>query len=128
MGLIKPFVAIGVLLIFYMSWLPNPDIGNLPLFPGWLGSWINTYGNLRTAVPFLFLGIFSEIYLKSKPENNWTMRLVTFLILFLVVIIAETGQLIIPKRHFDLADIGWGVFGSATGMGICSLYLVLLRS
>lgn len=115
-------LLIGTAIVFYLSWLPKPDIGRLPYFPGWLGKWIDANGNLRTAVPFVFLGGMMEIgfYKKIKAPK----RLLFILsVLFLIVSAAEIGQLFIPGRHFDWIDIAWGTAGSIAGIMIAALFL-----
>lgn len=118
-------VFVGVLLVLLLSWLPSPDIGDVLPFPTGLKKWINDNMNLRTAVPFIFLGIFAAIIISSLPQRMiacfWAL-----LLLLAVVILAETGQLLLPKRHFDWGDIGYGLLGSITGMlvGFFSFQLI----
>lgn len=105
----------GAGLVFYFSWLPDPDIGRQPYFPGWLGEWTNKYGNLRTAVPFVFLGALSEFGLVKDPYQ-WKKRFSILALLFVLVFVAEIGQLFLTDRHFDYQDILWGVAGSLAGL------------
>ncbi len=107
------FVFIG--LILYLSWLPSPDIGDVLPFPTWLRQWTNKNMNLRTAVPFLFLGLIAELFLTGKKAGN-AGRLWALVLLVSIVSIAEIGQLWLPKRHFDWGDIGYGIAGSLLGM------------
>ena len=101
--------------VFYFSWLPNPEIGSKSYFPKAIGHWINYYGNLRTAVPFALLGGLGEFFIK---KNGTRPRLVLLGLLLLIVTVAELGQLVLPKRHFDWADIGWGAVGSVVGIAV----------
>jgi len=105
----------GAGLVFYFSWLPDPDIGNQSYFPAWLSQWTNKYGNLRTAVPFVFLGAASEFGLVQYP-NQWKKRSGILAFLFGLVLVAEIGQLFLTHRHFDYQDILWGIAGSIAGM------------
>ncbi|GAB3180937.1 VanZ family protein [Telluribacter humicola] len=114
-------IVLGVLFIFYFSWLPDPNIGNLPFFPAWLGKWTNSNANLRTAVPFLFIGIIGEMYIKRNSTDTRQSRILALFSLTLIVLIAELGQIFIPKRHFDIADVAWGVAGSIVGMSLCAI-------
>lgn len=115
--LIIIFIVLGSCLVFYFSWLPNPNIGIKPYFPKWLGEWTNKNGNLRTAVPFVFLGILLEFGFVDLKEV-WKKRFIILIILVGIVIVAELGQLFLPKRHFDIEDILWGISGSI--LGICT--------
>jgi len=115
-------LIIGTAVIFYLSWLPKPDIGRLPFFPGWLGKWIDANGNLRTAVPFVFLGALMEVWFYKRIKVPQRPLLIIS-ILFVIVSAAEVGQLFIPKRHFDWIDIAWGTTGSITGILIAALML-----
>lgn len=108
-------IGLGTLLILYLSWVPNPDIGLLPVFPAWLGKWTNANGNLRTGVPFVALAGLGEMFYVSTP-NAKSKRMILFGVLAGIVLVAELGQLFLPKRHFDWADIGWGLVGTTLGM------------
>lgn len=109
--------SLGIFLVFYFSWLPNPDIGLKSYFPIWLGKWTNRNPNLRTAVPFVFLGLFGELLLIHNEKSLFKRSLI-FICLIAIVTLAELGQLLLPMRHFDIRDIGWGAFGSAFGIGL----------
>lgn len=111
-------VAGGVVttfLVFYFSWLPNPDVGDVLPARGWISQWVNANGNSRTAVPFIFLGGLGELSLinqKNKPRRRaWLMLYVIG-----VVTVAEVGQLWLPRRNFDLWDIVYGGLGAIVGM------------
>jgi hypothetical protein len=120
-------VFILVTIVFYFSWLPSPEIGFLGIFPAWLGRWTNANANanLRTAVPFLFFGTIAEIWY-FNTSSPFKRRVIMLLVSSLIVIVAEVGQLFLPKRTFDLRDIAWGITGTATGIitgfGLCYLY------
>jgi hypothetical protein len=109
------FILAGILLVFYFSWLPSPDISIQPYLPKWLGSWTNQNDNLRTAVPFVFLGLTGELILFNN-RSIWYRRTLVLFSLVLIVTLAELGQLFLPKRHFDLWDIFWGMAGALGGM------------
>ena len=108
-------ITLIISLVFYFSWIPNPNIGLKPYFPHWLGAWTNKNGNLRTAVPFIFLGALLELGFVNI-EENWKKRINILILLTVIVFIAELGQLFLPQRHFDIADILWGIFGSMIGL------------
>ena len=108
-------ILLGTCSVFYFSWLPNPDIGKESYFPKWLGEWTNKNGNLRTAIPFVFLGLLLE-YEFVKLSGHWKMRVILLILLLEMVVIAEVGQLFLSRRHFDPVDIVWGFLGSITGL------------
>jgi glycopeptide antibiotics resistance protein len=118
---VKPFrnnvISIAATLLavltLLLSWLPNPNIGSLPIFPKGIGKWINHYGNLRTAVPFFLIAFLLEFSLEENSNyRKWILPGSLFL-----VTLAEAGQLVLPRRHFDVWDIFWGMAGAFVGMG-----------
>ena len=110
-------VALGIALVFYLSWVPNPDMALVWFVPGWIAHWTDarSNGDIRTAVPFVFLGLITGVWLfrSQKPAVWW---FVTLLGLTGIAVIAEVGQLALPHRHFSWADIRWGGIGSLLGL------------
>lgn len=123
-GLLALILVGGITAIFYFSWLPKPNLERYGILPRWLSHWTdnNDNMNVRTAVPFFILGVLCGGYLimAKKAWNNW---LGVWLLLVVVVSIAEAGQLLLPFRHFDWGDIVWGAAGAFAGL----LPLGLLR-
>jgi glycopeptide antibiotics resistance protein len=119
-------ILLVILSVLYFSWVPNPDIGSMSIFPEWLGSWTNTNGNLRTAVPFFVLGLILELCLISKKKIQQP-RWFVIMSLSMLVTFAEVGQLFLPKRHFDIMDIFWGIAGSISGIVMAISGKVLFR-
>lgn len=109
------FLASGAIVVFYLSWLPDPNCKPQPYISSSLIAWVNEYGRLRTAIPFIFLAVIPELLFH---KNEWAARHRLRLILLAVVVVAEAGQLFLPGRNFDWADIAWGGVGSAAGMGL----------
>ncbi|MCK8494956.1 hypothetical protein M0L20_24005 [Spirosoma sp. RP8] len=92
--------------------------------PGWLTRWTDTPGNedSRTAVPFVFLGLFAGFL--ARDHHRFLYRLViSWFILVGVVTIAEAGQLVLPHRVFRWADIAWGAAGALLGLLIASVFI-----
>jgi glycopeptide antibiotics resistance protein len=116
-------MLIGVAVVFYFSWIPEPRLSLSEYMPAWLSQWTDkdTNMNLRTAIPFIFLGVLVAFWL-LKTNQVWYKWIAGWLLLVAVVIIAEAGQLLLPLRHFDWGDIGWGTLGAAAGLLV---YLVL---
>lgn len=108
---------IGVALVFYLSWLPQPKLGLNWFIPKWLATWADAHKNetVRTGVPFILLGIVISIYLLLL-KSNWFSWLASWLVLSIVVLLAEIGQLYLPHRSFDWWDVCWGSAGAMFGL------------
>lgn len=115
-------------LVLYLSWIPDPSL-HLPHFlPASLRDWTNEQPNenIRTAVPFLLMGICFSLLELGRPFGLHRY-LFALLLFFLLVSLAELGQFFIPHRSPDPMDVAWGVAGSLLGM-IIPLPLRLLMS
>ncbi len=110
----KAFIALGVILVCYYSWLTSPNLRDTGLFPGRLGEWVDNHYNSRTAIPFVLLGFGLRVFFKDKRFLNSLIVISSFSLL--LVIVVETGQLWLPDRHLDFADIAWGLLGSVLGV------------
>lgn len=112
------FVISGIVIILYLSWLPQPRLGLVWFMPDWLANWTDANENdtLRTGVPFVVLGIVIGSWL-LKSGYSWYWWLASWGFLLVIVLTAEIGQLILPNRHFDWWDIVWGSTGAVVGMG-----------
>lgn len=101
-------ILLLIVLVFYFSWKPTPDIETSWYMPGWLADWSNEYGRLRTGVPFVFMGL-----ILSFLGKNYKMYILGMLLL---VTVAELGQLWLSDRHFDWMDIVYGGLGGMMGL------------
>ncbi|MCA0365862.1 MAG: hypothetical protein LCH67_17615 [Bacteroidetes bacterium] len=110
---VTSWVLIGVLMGFtlYCSWVPLPQMEKMGIFPGWLSAWADAPQNqdLRTAVPFLFMGFL--ISLRFKKIRLW----LGITLAGASLLLAEAGQLFLVKRHFSWLDIGYGLAGLLIG-------------
>lgn len=120
-------LLVGIGLVFYLSWVPDPHLRKIGFIPNWLSSWTDKRANenLRTGVPFVFLGLMTGLLSKKQllSLRHW---IVSWLFLIGVVILAEAGQLFLPHRYFSWGDIIWGTIGSLIGL-VGASFLVLLR-
>lgn len=120
-------ITLGVGLILYLSWEPNPALRSVWFIPNWVAKWTDTqaHESSRTGVPFVLLGLFMGIspLLSNKSFMHW---LIALLILLVVLVAAEVGQLFIPTRHFEWYDIGWGALGSLLGLLMAALARFIL--
>lgn len=106
-------------LVFYLSWLPRPQLADQVPMPGLLSAWVDSaaYENLRTAVPFLLLGMLAGGGLRWR-QHRCQVWIYHWLLMVVIAIVAEGGQLLIPARTCDPADIGWASVGAALGLGM----------
>lgn len=102
-----------VLLILYFSWVPSPNLSDIKSLPGFFLIWIDKFYNFRTAIPFFFLSLFCYPLWKDRTFG-FAIRL-NFMLTFIVVFIAEFGQIFLQQRHFDFKDILWGLLGGYSG-------------
>ena len=120
--------TIGVLLIFYLSWTSNPRLSITGILPVWVTDWTDTEQNetIRTGIPFLLLGLGTGIYLQIKKSSTryWV---IAFMMLVLIVSLAELGQLFLPLRNCDLYDVFWGALGAGAGLLLIYPFKYLLR-
>jgi len=123
---------VGAGLVLYLSWRTHPRMEDVWFIPDWVSAWADERRNdtLRTAVPFVALGWLAGGWL-SVQGRPWRQWLWAWAALVGLVIVAEIGQVFMPERSFDLADIGWGAAGALLGLGtvaaIRRLYLALGR-
>lgn len=97
-----------------LDWIPLP-----------LGNAADRFPRLRTGLPFIPLGFIvgAWIYHRAGNRRHW---LSGWGILIGVVVVAELGQILLPKRVFDWRDIAWGAIGAFLGLVIskpvCNLW------
>lgn len=107
-------LVIGILSVLFFSWIESPRLSLSGTLPNWIAIWAdqNENENIRTAVPFIFLSVLIGIRLiiLKKTELNWWF--INFVLLVLLIFIAEIGQLFLPLRRFDWEDIGWAIVPS----------------
>jgi len=119
--------AIIGLLVIYLSWIPNPAMATIHWMPRWLGEWADAYPRFRTAVPFFGLGGLVGVFFISTERMSFRNGVITWSALTGLVVACELGQLMIPRRVFDLNDILWGSVGGAAGLGIVAIETVRRR-
>ncbi|MGR3812141.1 VanZ family protein [Jiulongibacter sp. NS-SX5] len=108
------------------SWLPSPQLKETGLFPGELGEWVDENYNMRTAVPFVFLGVGLRALNSRLPFMKALLKVL--LIAIVLVTLVELGQLFLPARHFDIRDILWAGAGAILGALIHELFCWLKTS
>ncbi|MFV5690304.1 hypothetical protein ACM55M_16960 [Flavobacterium sp. ZT3R25] len=106
--------------VFYFSWLSNPSLESETYLPKWLLNWSNDYYNLRTAIPFVFVGFLLEAYTEHMSSNRINHNknsnfMQNIGIATIIVCIAEGGQFLVQKRNPDLMDVFFGILGSFIG-------------
>ena len=120
--LLVSLVVTGAALVLLLSWLPQPKLGLMWFIPDWLAAWTDADENdtLRTGVPFVGLGLIVGIWL-CRLAYSWDRWFAAWLGLVALVLIAEAGQLFLPKRSFDWLDVAWGAAGAIAGMSCAIL-------
>ncbi|GAB4025436.1 VanZ family protein [Spirosoma koreense] len=116
-------IVLGVALVFYLSWIPDPNLKDVWFIPNWLGRWTDTKANedIRTGVPFVILGLCAGFIPLFKFRRGPARWLSLWLLLVGVVTLAEIGQLFLPHRGFSWTDIGWGALGASVGLAMAGL-------
>ena len=113
--------------IFYFSWLPDSTLTSERYLPIWLLNWSNEYVNLRTAVPFVVIGVVLEARSGlQKPVNN-NSWIYNTLWAATIVISAEVGQYFTDKRHTDVYDILFGIVGTLSGIAFYHVTFQLVK-
>lgn len=117
-------LVIAVALFFsivYFSWIPSPRLTEVSWLPSWVSKWADENERLRTAVPFVGLGLVigvAFIHQQQLWRKGWWQW---WIILTGLAAGVELGQLALPRRVFDLIDIFWGSAGG--GFGILAAFL-----
>ena len=120
-------LLLGAGIVCFLSWLPNPIISSYGFFPHQVGHWVDADANIniRTAVPFLFMGLLAGVWLLFTRQA-WQRWVGVFFGLVSIAFIAEAGQLWLPYRHLDWGDIGWGTAGALAGMALGAVFAYLV--
>ena len=118
-GLLPWMAACIVVSVIVLSWLPSPRLAEQVPMPEFVGKWVDSHKheNLRTAVPFLFLGLLQGFRLLGKASGRKTWFR-SWLWLVLLAWVAEAGQIPLPNRRFDFMDLLYGAGGGAVGLMI----------
>lgn len=118
---------LGIMSVLYFSWIESPRFSLNNFVPKWIANWADKHANdnIRTAVPFVFLGILTSSFLILR--KRFSLWLISWLMLVVLVIIAELGQLLLPLRSFDLKDVYWGALGAFIPLVLTYILLNLLN-
>jgi VanZ like family len=113
-------------LVFFLSWIPDPALTKVPYLPREIAVWADRHVILRTGIAMLPLGVLLGIWLtaESRRRQDW---IVAWFALTGVVVLAELGQLAIPRRVCDGKDILCGIVGVSIGLGVSRWVYWLLK-
>ena len=98
----------GLLLLFvcYLSLEPSPAAVGVPWFPGPLACWFDRHDHWRN-----FVGFGALAFAGFQAIARWDT--VVAITCCLLVVLLELGQLWLPRRTCDWADIACGAAGIA---------------
>ncbi len=105
-----------ILLILAASWAPDSRMTELRWIPGWAAAWADRDPNIRTAVPFIplaFLLVHGFAMCNLKWPVVWSVAGSAA-----CLGLAERGQVFLPARTADVADLLWGAAGILIGAGV----------
>ena len=108
-----------LVVVFYFSWIPDPNLIHTGYFPKEWKYWIDDLKNFRTIYPFIGLGFFGQSAFKKLGKLEAFLGVI--LLSLIIVSLAELGQLLLPERHFDWKDILYGFLGAC--LGVCLLLI-----
>ena len=112
--LIVPAVVL-VGLLFYLSWIPDPQMANVRFLPNGLSAWADSHWIARTGVALFPLGVLIGGWL-GVIRSGLRDFLIAVVMLAAVVLGMEIGQMLIPGRVFDWSDIQVGMAGGSLGL------------
>ena len=113
--------------LLYLSLRGSPSLREVCWLPEWLSAWADRHGELRTAVPYCAAGLLCPWLLtrnQARPTGRSQLighgRLAPILwaaaSLFVLLLLTEGAQLVLPNRFVSLADIAWGTLGIVVGV------------
>jgi VanZ family protein len=103
-----------ILLILAASWSPDSRMTALLWVPGWLAALADRDPNFRTALPFIPLAF---LLAWGFAWRGWKWPVMgSMLVSGACLGAAELGQLFLPARTADVADLMWGAAGIAVGL------------
>ena len=120
-------LALGVL-VLVLSWATDSRMRLIRWLPAWLSAWADAGGEretMRTAFPLFLAGVVFSLSFRGSGRRCWP--LLGMLSCAGLVLAAEGGQLFLENRAADWADVGWGMAGAASGVGIAVTLILLLR-
>ena len=116
-----------LLAILYLSLRGSPSLREVCWLPEWLSGWADRHGELRTAVPYCAAGLLCPWLLtrdqarptgRSHPieHSRLALSLWAAASLFVLLLLTEGAQLVLPNRFASLADVAWGALGIVVGV------------
>ena len=101
--------GILVVLVAAASWVPSSRMTELRWVPEWIARWADRDPNIRTAVPFIPLA-FLLVRGFARCGLKWPV-VGSLLVSGVSLGLAELGQVLLPSRTADVADLMWGGAG-----------------
>jgi hypothetical protein len=111
--------ALVCALVIYFSWKPSPFMVKVPLLPAVVGRWFEQHDSAKNLIGYGIFGLTGFTSWSTRLRGRSTPRIrsvwlscndpILLVCFFSVVVILELGQLALPHRTCDLADVlaGW---------------------
>lgn len=106
--------AVLVVLVTAASWAPDSRMTELRWLPEWIARLADRDPNIRTAVPFVPLA-FLLMRGFARCGLKWPVA-GTLLVCGACLGLSELGQVFLPSRTADVADLLWGGVGILLGV------------
>ncbi|MFY8215159.1 MAG: hypothetical protein ACOVMP_00990 [Chthoniobacterales bacterium] len=99
--------------IAVLAWMPSPDVRDLQLVPTTWGMWLDTRDFERNIIGggVLQLAVLALVAVWLQGRALFKLTGIASVISLAVFTLAECVQLFLPRRTFDLMDIGAAVLG-----------------
>jgi|GEM_PF-1490606 len=117
-GMIFKFAATGFGLavlacIAVLAWMPSPDVRDLHVFPIAWGVWLDTWDFERNMIGggVLQVAVLALVAVWLQGRAVFKLTGIASVISLAVFALAESVQVFLPRRSFDLMDIGAAVLG-----------------
>lgn len=121
--------------VVYLSWKPNPSIAQVSWIPAALGHWFDQHDFSKNLIGYGVFGLMAfaawsrPMHVHADYPSSYARRSITLLACFCaLVVMLELGQLVLPYRTCDWADVLAGWTGIVLAWAIFQLGRILFGS